>query len=180
MTREQKIVRSLQKLEYTIVHEQESHAYKEVNDKVAKEHVVLGQIAQLGVALVALGAIVELGELVAAQEQKGHIRDHRHYPDEDDYFESARLGHDRLDRERLADDVVAVERDEEYGQNGRIAHAVLDERDQIARDLTEVPPLASEQVVQAGGHTREQNQEIGDGEISEQIVGKRAHLFFFH
>lgn len=107
-----------------------------------------------------MGSVGELNEAVLGEEHEGQVDEYGDEPDEEDELERARLGHLRLDDERLADHVVAVGRDEEDGQDGREAHAVLHEGNQVAPDCAQVPALFGEQVVKAGRHHCEQDHEI--------------------
>ncbi len=167
---------------YFVIHDKEHNSDEHIDHK-RHEHIVgpLGPGLQLGIALVlARVAVIEQPQLVLGHENDGQVDEDGEAPDEQDELERARLCHDRLYFERLTDGEVALTRDQQQRENGRDAHTVLDEPDQVAHELAHVPALLGEHVVEGRGHAREQHHHVGDGQVGEQKVGEAAQLLLLH
>jgi hypothetical protein len=177
-TREKKLVRSVQELVYFKVHEQQENSNEEIDEQIGDKRVVEKElIVDFGVTLVGFRAVIEILKLVVGEENERQVGQGRHEPNENDQLERAPLCHERFGAERTTNDVVAFACDEQNGEYGRDAYAIFYERHQATPHLAQVPALFGEQIVQARGHTREEDHEVGHGQIGEQIVGKAAQLF---
>ena len=96
-------------------------------------------------------------DLVLGEEYEGQIGHNGDAPDGHDDLDDRRACDERARDQRLADDKVALARDHQNGENGGDAHRVLNERDQIAQRLAQVPALFGEQLRNIPSTTTEHN-----------------------
>jgi hypothetical protein len=142
-------------------HQNDSNDY--VENERDRNRVINRPADRVHYARVRLGRFVaKRSDVIVCQEHERYVSGNGNDPNKYNQLERSRLGHFGLDHERFAYDVVAVKCDEEDGQDGGEAHAVLEESNQVAPHLAQIPSLFGEQVVHARGYAREQDHEIGD------------------
>ena len=112
-----------------------------------------------------------VAEVLPAEDGREE-HDHRHDPRDGDHRQHCALRPPVAVLRRDLHHAVAVDRDAEYGVDGRHAHHVVDRQPQIAQDLAQVPVLVAQQVDGVEGHGDGADQQVGAGERRDEVVGR--------
>ena len=164
--REKHVLRRFEVLRYLVEHEDEHHSAQEVDEKEHGHDVVdmptggeafvehdFAAVLDIVVSSrqrrsgrneaarsesIVAGVVVRY-RVVMGEKYKRQVDEHRDKPDECDELDGARFGDERLDFERATYDIVALESNQEDGEDRNNARAVLTELEHVAHETAQIP-----------------------------------------